>query len=91
MDNAASRLIDDGIVVGQALSGCPVAVAAVSQMGGQKRALAFLVYRAWRRYPQVLFRAMMEGWSVTKVRFELLKLPAAEILGPISGETRPTN
>ncbi len=73
--SAAEQLIDEGRLVRHAERDCcPHLGEAVKQMSKQKVALAKLAFRASRDQPALMFRAMVEGWSAFKVRFELNKL-----------------
>lgn len=76
--SAAQRLIDEGEIIRHAEKDkCSFAIAAVSRMNNQKIALAKLAFKAAKDQPATMFRAMLEGWSAFKIRFELDKLARA--------------
>lgn len=79
---AAERLVDEGRLVHHALKQkCPLAVRRVKGMSSQKRVLALLVYRASKDFPALVFKAIMEGWSAFRIRFEIDKRIKGEIPG----------
>ncbi len=70
----AEQLIEEGRILTQALaSKCPKQLALVKSWSLQKRALAKLAHGAARNCPDLMFRAMFEGWSATKIRMEINK------------------
>ncbi len=73
-ETAAESLLADGLLIDYAgKTKCPRSLAAVGSMSLQHRALAQLVY-SHRFHSAILFAAIVEGWSVFKIRFELNKL-----------------
>ncbi len=70
----AERLIDEGNLIRYAeRTKHRQCVEALGKMSAQKRALAKLVIGAVDRYPALMFQAIMDGWSATKIRFEINK------------------
>lgn len=73
--SAAERLIDEGRMIQHAKLGCcPHLVEQVKGMSQQKVVLATAAAKAARDNPALMFRAMMDGWSAFKIRFELNKM-----------------
>lgn len=71
---AADQLINDGRLLAEALrTKHPAKLALVKSWSLQKRALAKLVHGATRDFPALMFRALFEGWSATKIRMEINK------------------
>ncbi len=73
MTPAGSQLIDEGEVVSRAARGDIHAQATAQSWSLQKRALAKLVWRAKCDHPALMLRAIFEGWSATKIRYEIHK------------------
>ena len=72
---AAEQLIDEGELIRHAQRDrYPHAVETVARMSYQKKVLATLALEGVRDHPATMFRAIMDGWSATKIRLELNKL-----------------
>ncbi len=72
--NPAERLLDEGRLIEHAEStGCQRANEAVAEMSPQKREMIELAVHARDEHPNLMFMAMMEGWSVDKIRSEINK------------------
>lgn len=70
----AERLLDEGRLVEHAeRTGCRRASDAVAEMSPQKREMIELVVHARDEYPDLMLTAMMEGWSVDKIKSEINK------------------
>lgn len=74
-ETAAEQLIDEGELIRHAeRDKCRHAMEQVARMSYQKKALALLALEGARNHPATMFKAIMDGWSATKIRFELNKL-----------------
>ena len=72
--STAERLIDEGSLIRYAERTKHLkCVEVLNKMSPQKQALARLVISAVDRYPALMFQAIMDGWSATKIRFEINK------------------
>ena len=74
MDAAANQLLNEGEILAKALRLKDArALAEIKGWSLQKKALAKLVWHAKRDFPVIMFKALVEGWSAFKIRYEINK------------------